>query len=150
MNEHELHEDMRDEVKKKRKDEWIEAWFAIEALAVDDKLVESSLKEHVEKLKKIKEVFVYHTDFKSTDKVKNPLRNVEEAYSQVVELKLFAKNLPVLINTIIVYGPSAIEILGPENKRIKVEEIQNVANIIAGVVHQFAAAGAGGIVLTPK
>ena len=73
----------------------------------------------------------------------------QEAYSQVVELKLFAKDLPALVNTVILYGPSAIEIIGPNNKKVSAEEMQNLTNIVAGVVHQFAAAGVGGIVLTP-
>ena len=140
---------IRDEIKKKRKDEWIEAWFAIEALAVDEKVVRESLAGHIEKMSKLREIFIYEKDFKPTLKTKNPLKNVKEAFSQVVELKLFAKNLPILVSTVILYGPSAIEILGPDNKKTSIEEMQNVTNIIAGIVHQFAAAGVGGIVLTP-
>jgi hypothetical protein len=150
FDEKQLPEDVRDEVKKKRKDEWIEAWFAIEAMAINEDVVKSSLEEHIEKMKNIKEIFIYHTDFKEVRNVKKPLRDIEEAYSQVVNLRLFVKNLPALINTVILYGPSAIEVIGPENRKMKIEEIQNVANIIAGVIHQFAAAGVGGIVMTPE
>ncbi len=55
-----------------------------------------------------------------------------------------------LVNVVLVYGPSAIEILGPDKKEIPLEEIQNLTNLLAGVVHQFAAAGVGGIVISPE
>jgi len=48
------------------------------------------------------------------------------------------------------YGPSAIEVLSPPNKQVSAGEIQNIVNTLAGLLHQFAAAGAGGIVITPS
>ena len=56
----------------------------------------------------------------------------------------------MLLNAVMTYGPSAIEIVGPNKEEIDISEMQNVANTLAGVVHQFAAAGIGGIVITPK
>jgi len=32
---------------------------------------------------------------------------------------------------------------------MKIDEVQNIANLLAGVIHQFAAAGVGGIIITP-
>ncbi len=139
-----------EETKRKRKDDWIEAWFAIEALAVDKNVVESSLKQHVEGLSRIKDAFVYEKKFSEATRVENPLKNVKEAFSQVVELKLFVRDLFSLINIVVVYGPSSVEIIGPGKKEIKLEETQRIANVIAGIVHQFASAGVGGIVITPK
>lgn len=143
-------EKLEEAIKKKRKDNWIEAWFAIEALAVDKGVVESSLRDHVEKLSKVKEVFVYEKKFSEIKKVENPIKGIKEAFSQIVELKLFVKDVFSLINIVIVYGPSSVEIIGPKNKEIKVEEIQRIANVLAGLVHQFASAGIGGIVITPE
>jgi hypothetical protein len=60
------------------------------------------------------------------------------------------KDLFSLINIVIVYGPSSVEIMGPKNKEIKVEEIQRISNVLAGIVHQFASAGIGGIIITPE
>jgi hypothetical protein len=77
------------------------------------------------------------------------MKNVEEAYSQIAKVKFFAKNLSVLISVVMTYGPSAIEILGPDKKEMKINEVQNIVNLLAGVVHQFAAAGVGGIIITP-
>jgi hypothetical protein len=145
-----MDEKLEEEIKNKRKDNWIEAWFAIEALAVDKNVVESSLRQHMEKLSKVKDVFVYETKFSEATRVENPIKGIKEAFSQVVEVKLFIRDLFSLINVVVVYGPSSVEIIGPDKKEIKLEETQRIANVIAGIVHQFASAGIGGIVITPK
>ena len=119
-------------------------------MAVDKSVVESSLKNHVEKLSRVKEAFVYEKKFSEIKKVENPIKNIKEAFSQIVELKLFVKDLFSLINIVMVYGPSSVEVIGPKNKEIKIEEIQRIANVLAGIVHQFASAGIGGIVITPE
>jgi len=145
-----MDEKLEEEVKDKRKNDWIEAWLAVEALAVDKDVVESSLRNHIEKLSRVKEAFVYEKKFSEIKKVENPIKNIKEAFSQIVELKLFVKDLFSLINIVMVYGPSSVEVIGPKNKEIKIEEIQRIANVLAGIVHQFASAGIGGIVITPE
>jgi hypothetical protein len=143
-------EELKEEIRNKRKNNWIEAWFCIEALAVNKEVVESSLKEHVEKLSKVKEAFIYEKKFSETKKVENPIANIKEAFSQIVELKLFIKDLFSLISIVIVYGPSSVEIIGPRCKEVKAEEIQRISNVLSGIIHQFASAGIGGIVITPE
>jgi hypothetical protein len=140
----------KEKINKIRKEGWIEVWFAIEAMGTSKDVTESAMAKHIEKLSKTKDIFVYEKIFRETEKVKNPPKGVKEAFSQVVEVKLFAKDLFTLINIVMVYGPSAIEILGPNKKEIKIDEIQNIANVLAGVIHQFASAGVGGIVISPK
>ena len=137
-------------IKNKKKENWIEVWFAIEALAVEKDVVESALKNHVERLSRVKEAFIYEKKFSEAKKVENPVKNIKEGFSQVVELKLFIKDLFSLINIVIVYGPSSVEIIGPDRKDIKLEEVQRISNVIAGIVHQFASAGLGGIVIAGK
>lgn len=146
-----MDESIKEEIKKKRKDNWFELLFSIEALAVNQEVVESSLQEHVNKIKKTENVFVYETNFYETKEVEKPFKNVEKAYSQIVSMKLFIKDLFTLLNTVILFGPSSIEVLGPDKKEISLSEVQNVANQIAGLVHQFAAAGLGGmLIMAPK
>ena len=141
--------DIRDEINKRKKENWFEVLFAIEALGVTEEVVVDSLKKHVEKLSHVKDVFVYDRQFTYAQNVKNPLQNVPEAYSQVVNVKFFVKDIATLINVVLTYGPSSVEILGPNKKEVSASELQNVANGLAGVVHMFAAAGIGGIVITP-
>jgi len=141
--------ELEEKIKQKEKEKWIRCWFAIEAMAVRKDVVETALDQHIEKLERIPSVFVYKKEFKEAKKVDNPPKDVEEAYSQVVELELFVKDLFSLINVIIVYGPSSIEILGPEKIDVGVEELQNLANLVAGLMHKFAAAGLGGMAISP-
>lgn len=137
-------------VKEKRDEKWFEAVLMIEVLGIEEDVVRTALERHVEKLESVRNTYVYEKSFGDIKKVENPMKDVKEAYSQVVEVKLFAKDLFTLVNIVLVYGPSAIEVLGPEKREIKIDEVQNLSNLLAGVVHQFAAAGVGGIVISPE
>ena len=141
---------MEEEIKKRRKEGWIEAWFAIEALATAKETVEDSLKKHIESLARAKDTFVYEKKFSETKRVANPIKDVAEGYSQVVEIKLLAKNVFTLVSLVLIYGPSSVEILGPNEKAMKIGEMQDMCNLLSGLMHQFAAAGIGGMVITPK
>ena len=143
-------EKLEEEIKKKRKDNWIEAWFAIEALAAESGVVEASLKRHVEKLLGARDVLLYDKKFSEIKRVENPMKNIKQGFSQIAELKLLVKDIFTLINIVIVYGPSSVEIISPSSKEMKIEEIQRIANVLAGLVHKFAAAGVGGIIITPE
>lgn len=135
------------EIEQKIKEGWIKAWFAIEVMATSKDLAEKSLINHIEKLSKVKDIIVIKKDFKDVKKVDNPPKNVKEAYSQVAEVTLLARDLLALIVAIVLYAPSAVEIFEPFEKKIKIEEMQNIANFIASLIHQFASAGVGGVVI---
>jgi hypothetical protein len=135
---------------RKRKDGWIEAWLAIEALAINRETAGAALKAHVEKLENAKDTLVYEKKFSEISRVENPLQNVKEGFSQVAEVRLFAKDIFTMVNIVLLYGPSSVEILGPKEKSMKIGEIQEMCNLLSGLVHQFAAAGLGGVVITPK
>ncbi len=142
-----IDEETKEIAKEKIEKGWIDVWFVFEAMAVTKEITENALKKHVEKLKKVKSVVVYDVDFKEPIKVENPPVKVPEAWSQVVEVKLAVKSFFDLINLTILYAPSAIEIIEPKSMTIKIDEAQNVVNIIAGLIHRFASAGAGGVVI---
>ena len=140
--------EIKEKAEKLRKEKWIESIFMIEAIAVNKEFVEESLKGHIDKLQSIKDVFVYDVQFMETIKIDKPLKNIDEAYSQIVEVKLFSKNVFTLLTLIVLYGPSSIEILGPNSTNVNIDELQHISISIADLIHQFAAAGAGGIVMT--
>lgn len=140
---------MEEQIKEKRKEKWFEVWVSIEALAVEKDVVEAALSKHIEKMGNVRDIFIYEKEFTEAIKVENPMKNVAEGYSQIAKVKFFAKNLSVLISVVMTYGPSAIEILGPDKRELRIDEVQNISNLLAGIVHQFAAAGVGGIIITP-
>lgn len=144
---------MKPEVKEKieqlRRERWIEAVFHIEAIGANKEVVEKSLRAHVEKLTKVKDVYVYEKNFHEIIEV-GRVKNVEHAYSQYVEVKLFVKNLLALLSVIVLYAPSSVEILSPEKIETDISELQNICNALASLIHRFAEAGVGGVVITPR
>jgi len=145
-----IDEELQEQIEEKLKQGWIKTWFAVEVMATDKDITEHSLKEHIEKLEKVKGALVFGKEFKSIERVENPPKNVLVAYSQIAEVELIVKDLLTLITVVITFGPSAIEILEPRELRIKIDEVQNIVNFLAGLIHQFAQAGVGGIVIRPK
>src|SRR3989338_10778048 len=110
--------DLQEEIKQKRKDKWFEVWFSIEALAVQKDVVEAALGKHVEKMGNVRDILIYEKEFTEAIKVEKPMKNVETAYSQIVKVKFFAKNLMTLVSVVLTYGPSAVEVIGPDKKVI--------------------------------
>ena len=124
--------------------------YAIEALGATEEVVRDSLEKHVKNLSGTKNVFVYEKKFLDIRKVDNPPKGLKEAYSQVAEINLFVKDLATFLIIVMLYGPSSIEVIGPTKKEIKINELQEIANAVSGIVHEFAAAGLGGMIITPK
>lgn len=128
---------------------WIKAWFAIEVMARDKETAETALKDHIESMEKIKDMFIYDKKFGEVQHVENPMRDIAEAYSQISEITVYVKDFYSLINIIVAFGPSSIEILEPKEYKMKIDEMQSLSNVISGLLHQFASAGIGGMVITP-
>lgn len=128
---------------------WIKARFAIEVLAVKHDVADSALEHHVKKLSTVPGVFAYNIEYSDTVRIENPQKGIDEAFSKVVELELLFKDVFTLLNVVMVYGPSSVEIIEPEKIQMSLSELQNTTNLIASVIHQFAAAGVGGIVVSP-
>ncbi len=142
------------EIKAKLKEleqkKWMKSNLIFEVLGTTQEIVEKSLREHIEKLEKIKTIFLYKKDFSKIEEVKNPMKKVEKGYSQIVETDVMVKDLKTLIMIAISYGPSSIEVLEPKKLEISAGEIQDISNMISGIIHKFAASGLGGVVATPK
>ncbi len=141
---------MDDEIKRKLKEGWIEAWMSVEVLAISEEVAKTSLEKHIENMSKSPGISVYEKKFHECLETKSPLKNVEKAYSCIAEIKLLAKDFISLVSVILLYGPSSVEVIRPDRKELKIEEMQNMCNLLASLVHQFAAAGVGGIVISQK
>jgi hypothetical protein len=97
----------------------IEGTFFIEAQGNNEKLVENSLKNLIEKLKNEAKVEVKKEYF---DKVIKE----EENFSAMVEVDLEMADLGAYVDTAIKYGPSAIQIFGPNELTISSRDFLNV------------------------
>jgi hypothetical protein len=136
----------KEESDEKVKEGWIRAWMMFEVLAVIVETTKSSLETLITNLDKDIRVKMYNKSFGEIKRVEKPTPNIELGYSLTCEVELISKKFDNLAQIVTEYGPSAIELLEPSKISIDVGEAQAILNSISKVMHDFAAAGAGGIV----
>lgn len=138
-----------EKAEKKLREGWIKAWMMIECLAINSDAAKSALENHIKKMGNEKKIIIYKQDFKKMQELEKPLRgkNIEKAYSLVVEIELVSENFETLVFLVMNYGPSALEILEPEKLAMNANEAQGILNSVSDMVHRFAAVGAGGVVV---
>lgn len=124
--------------------------FIFEALAVSEDAVKSALEQLIEKMDNDEKCKLYKKSFSKTEKREKPLKNIETAYSITVEVEAIVKKFDDLMRLVIEYGPSAVEIVEPAKFEMSLGEAQDVLNIVSTMMHEFASAGIGGLVLVRK
>jgi len=135
------------EANEKVREGWIKSWMAFEVLAINEKTARESLEGLIDKLDKSENIELFKKEFGSVKRVDRPLRNVETGFSVTCDVEIVSKKLEYLVQTVIEFGPSAVEVLEPLSLNLKVGETQNILNTISEMMHRFAAAGAGGILV---
>ena len=100
----------------------------------------------MKRLEEDNRIGMYKKEFGEVLKVEKPMKNVDSGYSLTCEVELVSKKLDNLVQIVTQYGPSATEILEPEKFVMGACEAQGILNSISQIMHQFAAAKAGGIV----
>ena len=113
-------------------------------------MAKESLEKMIKKVESDKRVEVYKREFSNADKGESPLPNIKIAYAQSCEMEGVAKSMEELVEIVLEYGPSAIEILEPSKMQLSAREAQNMLNSMSEMMHRFAAAGAGGLVFLNK
>ena len=120
-----------DEVKEKVQKGWIHSKMWFEVLAATKEAAEESLRNHIEKMKKLENCVVVKENFKEVIEVEKPLPNVEKAYSKVAEVEILTKDIETLLNITIFFAPSAVEVLEPESLKVSAATIQIIMNTVA-------------------
>jgi hypothetical protein len=139
-----------EDIKEKLDKGWLQTWMMFEVLAIKEDVTKQSLENLINKLEKDERVKIFKKKFSETEKVEKPMKNIDTGYSQVCEIELLTKSFDNLVQLVIEYGPSAVEILKPEKFKIELGEAQGILNTIAEMMHRFASAGIGGVVLVNK
>ncbi len=125
---------------------WIRAWMMFEVLAVNENTTKNSLESLMNRLENDNKTRMYKKEFGDIRKVEKPIKNVDVGYSLTCEVELVSKRFDNLVQIVTEYGPAAIEILEPKKLDVDAGEAQTILNSVSQIMHQFAAAGAGGIV----
>lgn len=126
---------------------WIKSGMIIEVLAITREAAESALRKHIDKMGNEENTMILSEKFHRTLAARRPLPNIDKAYSQIVDVEVLTRNFDQLVRLVVSYGPSSIEILEPERLSIDMGEAQGILNSIAELIHKFAAAGMGGIMV---
>jgi len=132
------------------KDGWIRTSMMIEVLAVTEAATKSALEKHVDAMSKEKQIIMYRKDFGDIIGVMNPLPNnpnIKEAFSQIVEIECAVQRYEDIIQLVMHYGPSSMEILEPTKIKLDLGEAQGILNSVSDLIHKFVAAGVGGVVI---
>jgi hypothetical protein len=135
-----------EEINEKIKEGWLKAWMMFEVLAINEKVTKESLESLMNKLEKDSRIKMYKKEFGEIKKVEKPLPNIEFGYSLTCEIELISKKFDDLVQIVIEYGPSAVELLEPLKLNVNAGEAQTILTSISQLIHNFAAAGVGGIV----
>ena len=127
----------------------IDSEMSFEVVATSPVVAEQALKKHIEKLSSLPRIEVSNVSYGGAREVKFSDK-IPKAYSVVATCRVRAPSFYDFLNIIMVYGPSSIEILEPESLELGIAEMQNIANVVAGLVHKFAEAGIGGLVINSE
>ncbi|HLE07962.1 MAG TPA: hypothetical protein VI933_05115 [archaeon] len=137
----------KEESNEKVEDGWLRIWFGLEALAVSEEITKKSLENLLERLESDSRVKVYRKEFSTAKMVENPIPEIKEGWSIVCETEFVAKKLDDVVQIVMEYGPSAAEILEPQKLSLNLGECQNILNGVSDMMHRFARAGIGGMVV---
>lgn len=126
----------------------IETWMVFEVLAKQEDAAVDSLEQHVEKIRDEEGVTVTSAEFEEVEEVENPHPSIDVGYSQIVEVEAEAEDFPTLIQIVMNFGPTMIEVKGPDELTMDLAETQESLNLVAEMMQKFLQSGAGGMMIS--
>lgn len=131
---------------------WIHARMFFEVMGASEDVVKSAMRDHLGKVRKMENIKIVVENVQAAEKVEEPPKKFEgkEVYSQIAEVELVVSSLENLLYSVLFFGPSSIEIIEPKEMVVKFESAQAMVNAVAEMMHKYAAAGAGGIVINTQ
>ena len=129
------------------KDGWIKSTMIIEVLAINKEAAKSALEKHVDKMGNEEHSMIIEKKFSEATEVENPTPRIEKAYSVIVDVDVISRDFDNLVRLVVAYAPSSIEILEPEDIKMDMGEAQGILNSVSELIHRFAQAGLGGVMV---
>lgn len=126
----------------------INLWMVFEAVGPSREDVEDSLEDHIEKMESEDELKITEANVEEIEKVENPHPGLEEGFSQVAEVRADAETYTRAVKTVINYGPTYVQIEGPDNFDMDLPDMQESLQEVANTVHQYAQMGVGGVLIS--
>lgn len=126
----------------------VKVWMVFEAVGADKDGVVKSLEDHVESIGSEEGVDITEMQKDDATEIENPHESLEKGYSQVVEMRADFDHFQKAIETVITYGPTYVQMEGPDKYELDLKESQNTLQSVANTMHQYAQMGAGGILIS--
>lgn len=126
----------------------LDVWMVFQVVATSEDAATESLEDHVQKLEGedgVKSIEVEMDDIQEVDK---PHPQVEKGYSRVCEVDMEVANFSDLVEIVINYGPTSVDVKAPDEISMDIGEIRDSLNNVAQMMHQFLQAGAGGMMIS--
>ncbi|MBR9689842.1 MAG: hypothetical protein GOV01_03030 [Candidatus Altiarchaeota archaeon] len=114
----------------------IQARFIIEAQGKPKSFVENTLKQHIEKIKMMKDIKVADTKWEETEEIN------EQYFSALADVGISAPNFETFFAALMGAAPTAVVVEKPEKMSVELRELQNVSNDLVQMFHLFAQANA--------
>lgn len=123
-------------------------WMVFEAVAAKEDAVKDSLEEHLEKLESESEVEIVERNVDEVAEVEDPHPDLKKGFSQVAECKLDVETFRKCIQITFDYGPTYVQMEGPDNYEMSLKEGQESLQQVADVIHEYAQMGVGGVLVS--
>ena len=122
--------------------------MVFEALSPREQDVEDSLNDHLDKLRSEDDLEITKIEKEEVEKMEDPHEDLDEVFSQVVEVEADVENFTRSIKTVVNYGPTYVQIEGPESFEMDISDMQNSLQEVANTMQQYAQMGLGGVLLS--
>lgn len=126
----------------------VEVWMVFEAVGAEKDGVVKSLEDHVESIENEEGIEITEIEKDEATEIENPHEALEKGYSQVIEMRADFENFQKVIETVINYGPTYVQMEGPDNYELDLKESQDTLQSVANTMHQYAQMGAGGVLIS--
>jgi hypothetical protein len=126
----------------------VELWMVFEAVAPDRDSLKESLEEHIEMMETEDDIEITESEIDDVSEVKDPHPGLDKGYSQVAEIHVEVEGFDRAIETVVNYGPTYVQIEGPEKYEMSMREMQDALQNVANTMHQYAQMGPGGVLIS--
>lgn len=132
-------------------DKPLNVWMIFQVVAGTEDAARESLDEHIKKLEDERAVSNMESQMEGIEEVDKPHPQIEEGYSRICEVEMDVRTFSELVEIVINYGPTSVDVKSPEEVTMNVKEMRDSLNSVAQMMHRFLQAGVGGMMISrPK
>lgn len=122
--------------------------MVFEAVGPSKEGVVSSLENHIENIESEDEIEITELEKDEAEEIENPHESLEKGYSQVIEMRADFETFQKVVEAVINYGPTYVQMEGPDKYELDLRESQDTLQSVANTMHQYAQMGAGGVLIS--